>query len=142
MNRLSGPNRSSVSCQAIDNFETHPTKGSRAGTLPPCQRAWSWRSRWLVVLTGYQGMVASVLPASDYHQPMHCSFFFLLQFKQSQCDRTEVVPQNLRKISLCSGKIKENLRGNCGIASVGKRDLPSWRSFAHPEAEELSAPDL
>lgn len=99
------------------------------------------------MLTGYQGMVAFVLPASGYHQPMHCSF---LQFKWSQGDRIEVVPQNLSEISLCSGKIEENLKRNCGIVSVGKGDLRFWKLLgkkvfamsARAEAEELSAPEL
>lgn len=52
-------------------------------------------------------MVALVLSSSEYQQSMHCSF---LQFEWSQDGRIEVVPQNLSKISLCSDKIKENLK--------------------------------
>lgn len=99
---LSGPNSSCVSCQAIDNFETRPTNGGRAGSLAPRKRTWSWRSGWSLALSGLLGMAAFVATSSEYHQSRHRSF---LHFKGWQGGRKrKLCPKNLNKISLCSDK--------------------------------------
>lgn len=72
---LNGSNSSDVSCQAIDNFETHPTNQIRAGVLLHA------------IEHGHEG--AAVLLCIRGILSTHCPS---VQFKLSQGGRIEVVP--------------------------------------------------
>lgn len=92
---LNGPNSSDVSCQAIDNFEIHPTYQLKAGVL---LHAKEHGHEGAAVLLCIWGILSTCCPS--------------VQFELAQGGRIEVAPQNPSKMWLYSRQtLKKTWKG-------------------------------